>query len=202
MFSVVCLIKAQQTSDCYAALLLTANSYTRLLSVLCLSLSFALIFHVSPSLDLSLILYLCSFASPILSISFFSLDRSILFSLPLSSEETLISILTFMLVFFKFFYWPSLSMSPNRNKKVYYIKDGSLFTSLTLLSSIPSFPICPIVFLCQSPTQLPCRQPKFNYCRLCDNPSPLIGHCCPPLNEHSREDTRRQREAEGVNAQK
>lgn len=48
-----------------------------------------------------------------------------------------------------------------------------------------------------SPAQLPCRQPKFNYRRLCDNPRPPIGHCSPPLREHSRVgDTRRQSKKE------
>ena len=60
MFSIVWLIKAWQTTDCYAALLLTANSYTRLLCALSpqlsISTSLTLILHLSPaSVNLSIL---------------------------------------------------------------------------------------------------------------------------------------------------
>lgn len=44
-----------------------------------------------------------------------------------------------------------------------------------------------------SSARLPCWQLKFNYCKLRDNPRLLIGHRCPLLSKHSRDNSRRRR---------
>lgn len=63
MFSIIWPIKAWQTSDCYAALLLTVNSYTRLLSVR--SLSPHLSISRSPFNSPSLLLRLTNSLNPL-----------------------------------------------------------------------------------------------------------------------------------------
>lgn len=82
-----------------------------------------------------------------------------------------------------------------------YFLPVSLYLQLKLHSSLILSASTMVPAPSISPAQLPCRRPRFNYCKLCDNPRPLTGHCRPPLNEESR-GRQEGRETRGESVQK